>query len=139
METKQDARRARAEVIYGQEEDQKNAVARLRRLLNWFIRVNLRRWEIGIDEAEDLCREIRVENFVAEENREEAQMKLQARIDVIIEAVAIKPGSRTENAADPEEFLGALVTAPPLLKGNHLAMVSPEVLVRKRIIRQICA
>jgi predicted DNA-binding antitoxin AbrB/MazE fold protein len=42
--------------------------------------------EIAIDEAEDLYREIRVENVVADENGKKASLKEGAKVDVVIEA-----------------------------------------------------
>lgn len=42
--------------------------------------------QIAVEEAEDLYREIRVENVLAGENGEKARLKPQAEVDVIIEA-----------------------------------------------------
>jgi hypothetical protein len=42
--------------------------------------------QIGIPEADDLYREIRVENVVANEKGETAHLKLGAEVDVIVEA-----------------------------------------------------
>ena len=42
--------------------------------------------QIGIQGAEDLYREIRVENTVADEKGEERRLKNGARVDVIVEA-----------------------------------------------------
>ena len=42
--------------------------------------------QISIDEADDLYREIRVENVVTDENGEKARLKPHAQVDVIIEA-----------------------------------------------------
>jgi len=42
--------------------------------------------QIGIDGADDLYREIRVENTVADEKGEERRLKNGARVDVIVEA-----------------------------------------------------
>jgi hypothetical protein len=52
--------------------------------------------EISIDEADELYREIRIENVVADEKGEEAQLKQGAKVDVIVEAnsdaTTMKPG-----------------------------------------------
>jgi hypothetical protein len=42
--------------------------------------------EIEVDEAEDLYREIRIENVVTDENGEQARLKLGAKVDVVVEA-----------------------------------------------------
>ena len=42
--------------------------------------------QIGIEEADDLYREIRVENVVTDENGEKAQLKPGSEVDVIVEA-----------------------------------------------------
>lgn len=42
--------------------------------------------QIGIDEADDLYREIRVENVVADEKGEKARLKPGAKVDVVVEA-----------------------------------------------------
>jgi len=42
--------------------------------------------QIGIEEAEDLYREIRVENELTDESGEKARLKPGAEVDVIIEA-----------------------------------------------------
>ena len=42
--------------------------------------------EIGIEEADDLYREIRVENVVTDENGEKASLKPGAKVDVVVEA-----------------------------------------------------
>lgn len=42
--------------------------------------------QIGIDGADDLYREIRVENVVADDNGEKARLKPGAKVDVVVEA-----------------------------------------------------
>jgi len=42
--------------------------------------------EIEVDEAEDLYREIRIENVVTDENGEQARLKPGAKVDVVVEA-----------------------------------------------------
>jgi hypothetical protein len=42
--------------------------------------------QIGVEEADDLYREIRVENVVTNEKGEQARLKPGARVDVVIEA-----------------------------------------------------
>ena len=42
--------------------------------------------EISVDEAEDLYKEIRVENVVTDEKGEKAALKPGAEVDVVIEA-----------------------------------------------------
>ena len=42
--------------------------------------------QIGIDEADELYREIRVENIVRSEDGEKAQLKEGAKVDVVVEA-----------------------------------------------------
>ena len=42
--------------------------------------------QIGIEEADDLYREIRVENVVTDEKGEQARLKPGAKVDVVIEA-----------------------------------------------------
>jgi hypothetical protein len=42
--------------------------------------------EIGIKGADDLYREIRIENVVTDENGEKARLKLGAQVDVVVEA-----------------------------------------------------
>ena len=42
--------------------------------------------QIGIDEADELYREIRVENIVTSEDGEKAQLKEGAKVDVVVEA-----------------------------------------------------
>jgi len=42
--------------------------------------------EIGIDEADDLYKEIRVENALKDENGEEFQLKPGAKVDIVLEA-----------------------------------------------------
>lgn len=42
--------------------------------------------QINLEGADDLYREIRVENVVSDENGEEAQLKPGAEVDVIVEA-----------------------------------------------------
>ena len=44
------------------------------------------RAEIAIEEAEDLYREIRVENVVTDEKGEKARLKRGAQVDVVVEA-----------------------------------------------------
>jgi hypothetical protein len=42
--------------------------------------------QIGIDQADDLYREIRVENVVTNEKGEKARLKPGAKVDVVVEA-----------------------------------------------------
>ena len=42
--------------------------------------------QIGIEEADDLYREIRVENVVTNEKGEQARLKPGAKVDVVVEA-----------------------------------------------------
>jgi hypothetical protein len=42
--------------------------------------------QIGVEEADDLYREIRVENVVTNEKGEQARLKPGAKVDVVIEA-----------------------------------------------------
>ncbi len=42
--------------------------------------------QISVEEADDLYREIRVENVMTDESGEKARLKPQAQVDVIIEA-----------------------------------------------------
>ena len=42
--------------------------------------------QIDIQEADDLYREIRVENLLTDENGEKASLKQGAKVDVVIEA-----------------------------------------------------
>jgi hypothetical protein len=42
--------------------------------------------QIGVEEADELYREIRVENTVVDEDGEKARLKPDAEVDVIIEA-----------------------------------------------------
>jgi hypothetical protein len=41
--------------------------------------------EIEVDEAEDLYREIRIENVVTDENGKQARLKPGAKVDVVVE------------------------------------------------------
>ncbi|HEV2730452.1 MAG TPA: hypothetical protein VGV15_10520 [Terriglobales bacterium] len=42
--------------------------------------------EIGIKGADDLYREIRIENVVTDENGEKSRLKLGAQVDIVVEA-----------------------------------------------------
>jgi hypothetical protein len=42
--------------------------------------------ESEVDEADDLYREIRIENVVTDEKGEQARLKLGAKVDVVVEA-----------------------------------------------------
>jgi len=42
--------------------------------------------QIGIDEAEELYREVRVENIMIDEDGEKARLKPGAEVDVVVEA-----------------------------------------------------
>ena len=42
--------------------------------------------QISVDEADELYREIRVENVLTDENREKVRLKSGAEVDVILEA-----------------------------------------------------
>ena len=52
--------------------------------------------EIRIDEADDLYKEIRVENVVKDENGEEFQLNPGAKIDVVLEADSNDTRKKTE-------------------------------------------
>jgi hypothetical protein len=57
------------------------------------------RAQIGIDEADHLYREIRVENVVTDEKGEKGSLKPGAEVDVILEADA---DATTKKEADPK-------------------------------------
>ena len=42
--------------------------------------------QIGVEEADDLYREIRIENVLTDENGEQARLKPGAKVDVVVEA-----------------------------------------------------
>jgi hypothetical protein len=42
--------------------------------------------EIGVEGADDLYREIRIDNVVTDENGEQARLKPGAKVDVVVEA-----------------------------------------------------
>ena len=42
--------------------------------------------QIGVEEADDLYREIRIENVVTNEKGEQARLKPGAKVDVVVEA-----------------------------------------------------
>ena len=42
--------------------------------------------QIGVEEADDLYREIRIDNVVTDENGEQAHLKPGAKVDVVVEA-----------------------------------------------------
>jgi hypothetical protein len=42
--------------------------------------------QIGVEEADDLYREIRIENVITDENGEQAHLKPGAKVDVVVEA-----------------------------------------------------
>ena len=42
--------------------------------------------QIGVEEADDLYREIRIENVVTDEHGEQAHLKQGAKVDVVVEA-----------------------------------------------------
>jgi hypothetical protein len=42
--------------------------------------------EIAVEEADDLYREIRIDNVVTDENGEQAHLKPGAKVDVVVEA-----------------------------------------------------
>ncbi len=44
--------------------------------------------QIRVDEADDLYREIRIENVVTDENGEQAHLKPGAKVDVVVEAAS---------------------------------------------------
>jgi hypothetical protein len=53
--------------------------------------------QIDIDDAEDLYREIRIENVVTDENGEKARLKPGAKVDVIVEADSSATLKKPEN------------------------------------------
>ncbi len=53
--------------------------------------------QIDIHEAEDLYREIRIENVVTGENGEKARLKPGAKVDVIVEADSSATFKKPEN------------------------------------------
>jgi hypothetical protein len=53
--------------------------------------------QIDIDDAEDLYREIRIENVVTDEKGEKAQLKPGAKVDVIVEADSSATIKKPEN------------------------------------------
>jgi len=53
--------------------------------------------QIDIHEAEDLYREIRIENVVTGENGEKARLKPGAKVDVIVEADSSATIKKPEN------------------------------------------
>jgi len=53
--------------------------------------------EIGIEEADDLYREIRVENVVTDENGEKASLKPGAKVDGVVEADSDATVKRPQN------------------------------------------
>ena len=53
--------------------------------------------QIDIHEAEDLYREIRIENVVTDEKGEKAQLKPGAKVDVIVEADSSATTKKPEN------------------------------------------
>lgn len=55
--------------------------------------------EISIDEADDLYKEIRVENVVTDEKGDKAALKPGDDVDIVLEAEA----EATAKASDPEE------------------------------------
>jgi acetylornithine deacetylase/succinyl-diaminopimelate desuccinylase-like protein len=55
--------------------------------------------QIDIDGADDLYREIRIENVVADENGEKAGLKLGAHVDVVVEADSDATTKKPENPA----------------------------------------
>ena len=57
------------------------------------------RAQIGIDEAEHLYREIRVENVVTDEKGEKGSLKPGVEVDIILEADA---DATTKKEADPK-------------------------------------
>ena len=57
--------------------------------------------EISIDEADDLYREIRIENRLMDEKGKEARLKQGAEVEVQIEAIRKPQEARHENATLP--------------------------------------
>jgi hypothetical protein len=55
--------------------------------------------EITIDGADDLYREIRIENVLADENGKKAGLKLGAHVDVVVEADSDATTKKPENPA----------------------------------------
>ena len=53
--------------------------------------------QIDIHDAEDLYREIRIENVVTDENGEKARLKPGAKVDVIVEADSSATLKKPEN------------------------------------------
>lgn len=54
--------------------------------------------QIGIKEADDLYREIRVENVVTDDNGAKARLKQGAQVDVIVEADSDATTKKPENS-----------------------------------------
>jgi hypothetical protein len=54
--------------------------------------------EIRIAEADDLYREIRVENVVTDENGEKASLKPGAKVDVVVEADSNATVTKPQNS-----------------------------------------
>jgi predicted DNA-binding antitoxin AbrB/MazE fold protein len=58
----------------------------VQRVLKPFLPSELEKVQISVDEAEELYREIRIENVLTDENGEKVQLKPGAEVDVVVEA-----------------------------------------------------
>lgn len=54
--------------------------------------------QIGIDDADPLYREIRIENVVTDESGEKASLKPGAKVDVVVEADSSATMKKPENS-----------------------------------------
>ena len=68
--------------------------------------------QIDIHDAEDLYREIRIENVVADEKGEKAQLKPGAKVDVIIEADSSATTKKPKTFRPTAEPLGGALCTP---------------------------
>jgi hypothetical protein len=59
---------------------------RVKKVIKPILRHEPEKVEISVEDADDLYREIRVENIVEDENGEKARLKPGAEIDVVLEA-----------------------------------------------------
>jgi predicted DNA-binding antitoxin AbrB/MazE fold protein len=59
---------------------------KVQRVLKPFLPSELEKVQISVDEAEELYREIRIENVLSDENGEKVQLKPGAEVDVVVEA-----------------------------------------------------
>ena len=59
---------------------------KVQKVLKPIVPLELEKAQISVDEADELYREIRVENVLTDENREKVRLKSGAEVDVILEA-----------------------------------------------------